>query len=278
MVSLRIRSFSVAAVFLLLCSHSGLAVPGEDPCRVAYLHADKLTEERACEAAANAGDANAQFGYGLILWSGDQPEHDRRAALDWLRKSARQGNHFAQISLAIFLRHKDVEAELRNPIEAYAWMVTSGDEQAARQLRATFAEADATVADRMASDYTAKYAPLQASRAGWWLRATDGVSLAWPGLIVLGFFVAARRRLKRRFLFVIAGIVVAYVSQHLALWGFALGINPLMTPFDSAEQMLNAMIWTFGLAFVVSLLAPTLGVWALYRFWRYRRWIPVSAT
>jgi hypothetical protein len=259
------------------CSIPRVAFSTEDPCRVAYLHADKLTEERACEAAANAGDANAQFGYGLILWSGDQAEHDRRTALDWFRKSARQGNYFAQISLAIFLKHKDVETELRNPIEAYAWMVTSGDEQGARQLRATFKEADATVADRLASDYKAKYAPLQASRAGWWLRVTDGLSLAWPGLIVLGFFVAARRRLKRKFLFVIAGIVIAYVSQHLALWGFALGINPLITPFDSAEQMLNAMIWTFGLSFVLSLLAPSLGVWGLYRFWSYRRWVRVGA-
>jgi len=276
--SLRIRSFSVAAVFLLLCSHSGLAVPGEDPCRVAYLHADKLTEERACEAAANAGDANAQFGYGLILWSGDQPEHDRRAALEWIRKSARQGNYFAQISLAIFLRHKDVEAELRNPIEAYAWMVTAGDDKGAQRLRATFVPRDMASADQLAAEYKAKYAPLETSRAGWWLRATDFLFLSriWPGMVVMGFFLAARKRLTRKLLFVLGGAVIAYASQFLALWALALAMNAAMMRFS--DQLLNAVVWTFGLAFLVSLLAPTLGVWALYRFWRYRRWIPVSPT
>jgi hypothetical protein len=262
---------------LLLGSIPGLAFSIEDLCRVAYSHADKSSEARACEAAANSGDANAELGYGLILWSGDQAAHDRRAALEWIRKSARQGDFVAQISLAGFLNHKDVEPELRNPVEAYAWMVTSGDEQGARRLRATFGETDATMADLMALDYKEKYAPLQASRAGWWLRATDMLSRVWPGLVVLGFFVAARRRLRRKFLFVIAGIVVAYASQHLALWAFALSINPLITPFDSAEKMLDAIIWTFGLSFILSLLAPTLGVWGLYRFWKYRGWIRANA-
>src|SRR5580692_11036043 len=104
---------------LLSCSISGLAFSSEDPCRVAYLHAEKVTEERACEAAANAGDANAELGYGLILWSGDQPVHERRAALEWIRKSARQGDYVAQITLGVFLSHRDIAPELRNPVEAY---------------------------------------------------------------------------------------------------------------------------------------------------------------
>jgi hypothetical protein len=80
---------SAAILSILLCLTSGLALSSEDPCRVAYLHADKSSEERACEAAANAGDADAEFQYGLILWSGvDHPTHDQRAALEWIRKRA----------------------------------------------------------------------------------------------------------------------------------------------------------------------------------------------
>jgi ABC-type spermidine/putrescine transport system permease subunit II len=52
-------------------------------------------------------------------------------------------------------------------------------------------------------------------------------------------------------------------------------MNAVMMRFP--DQMLNAVVWTFGLAFVLSLLAPTLGVWALYRFWVYRRWVRASA-
>jgi hypothetical protein len=259
---------------LFSCSIPGLAVSSENPCRIAYLHAEKISEERACEAAAKAGDADAELEYGLILWRGDQPVHYRGAGLEWIRKSARQGNFVAQISLAGFLKHKDVEPELRNPVEAYAWMVTSGDEQGALRLRATFDQSDMVRADQLAADYKAKYPPPQASRAGWWLRATDFLSRTWPGLIVLGFFVAARRQLTRKWLFVVAGLVIAYASQYFALWALVLAMNVLMMRFP--DQMLNAMVWNFGLALLLSLLAPTLAVWGLY--WWYRRRVRVIAT
>jgi TPR repeat protein len=267
---------SHAVLALILCWVPLVASASDDPCHIAYLHADKASEARACEAAANAGNADAEFQYGLILWSRvGQPNHDHRAALEWIRKSARQGNYVAQISLGGLLKHKDVEPELRNPVEAYAWLVAAGDEQGAHKLRATFNEADAATADRMASDYKTKYSPLQASPAGRWLRHTDFLSRNWPGLIVLGFFLATRRRLTRKLPFVVNGIVIAYASQYLAGWVLALAMNAVMMRFP--DRMLNAAVWTFGLAFVLSLLAPTLGVWALYRFWLHRRWVRASA-
>jgi hypothetical protein len=267
---------SHAVLALILCWVPLVASASDDPCHIAYLHADKASEARACEAAANAGNADAEFQYGLILWSGvGQPNHDHRAALEWIRKSARQGNYVAQISLGGLLKHKDVEPELRNPVEAYAWLVAAGDKQGARRLRGVFNAAEIASADRMASDYKGKYAPQQASAAGRWLRATDLFSRIWPGLVVLGFFLAGRRRLTRKLLLVVIGIVIAYVCQYLAVWVLALAMNAVMMRFP--DQMLNAVVWTFGLAYLVSLLAPTLGVWALYRFWMYRRWARASA-
>jgi len=265
----------MALVFL--CSIPAVAFSSDDPCRVAYLHAEKSSEARACETAANAGDTDAEFQYGLMLWSGvDQPVHDRHAALEWIRKSARQGHLVAQISLGGLLNHKDVEPELRKPVEAYAWLVISGDEQGARRVRATLNQPDMDAADRMATDYKAKYAPLQASRAGSWLRATNFLSRSWPGLSVLGFFIAARRCLRRKLLFVTVGIVIAYASQFLALWALASAMNAAMERFP--DQILNAVAWTFGLAFLVSLLAPTLGVWAVWRFWLRKRRVLATAT
>jgi hypothetical protein len=255
---------SHAILALILCWVPLVASASDDPCHIAYLHADKASEARACEAAANAGNANAEFQYGLILWSGvGQPNHDHRAALEWIRKSARQGNYIAQISLGGLLKHKDVEPELRNPVEAYAWLVAAGDEQGAHKLRATFNEAEIASADQTASDYKTKYAPLQASPAGRWLRRTDFLSSNCPGLIVLGFFLATRRRLTRKLPFVVIGIVIAYACQYLAGWVLALAMNAVMMRFP--DQMLNAVVWTFGLA-----------VWALYRFWLHRRWTQAS--
>jgi TPR repeat protein len=245
---------------------------------VAYLHADKLADARACETAATAGDAEAEFQYGLILWSGvDRPTHDHRAALEWIRKSARQGHLTAQISLGAFLPLRNLEPDSRNPIEGYAWLMTAGDEQGAHKLRATFNQTDAAAADRMAAEFKSKYAPLQASRAGWWLRATDLLTRIWPGLAVLGFFLASRRRLTRKLLFVVVGIVIAYASQYLALWTFALGVNTEMMRLAGSDQILSAVVWTFGLAFALSLLAPTLGVWAVYRLWMRRQQDRASA-
>ena len=254
---------------LILCGVPLVASASEDPCGIAYQHADKLSELKACQAAADAGNADAEFQYGLILWSGvDQPTHDHRAALEWIRKSARRGYLTAQITLGALLPLKDLESDSRNPIEGYAWLVTAGDEQGAHKLRARFNPTDAAAADRLASEYKSKYAPLQASPIGRWLRATDLLTRIWPGSAVLAFFLASRKRLARKLRFVVIGIVIAYASQYLALSVFALAMNAVIMRFPN--QMLNAVVWTFGLAFLVSLLAPTLGVWALYRFWMRR--------
>lgn len=114
------------ACILILMLPSAWAFASDDPCYIAYQHVDKTFEFRACEAAANAGVADAEFGYGLILFSGFDGKNDHRAALDWFRKSARHGHQLAQVTLGLFLNNKDIEAELRNPVEAYAWRVTAG--------------------------------------------------------------------------------------------------------------------------------------------------------
>src|ERR1700674_3453121 len=115
------RGKSGAVLAFVLPLLSTWAYASDDPCFVAYWHVDRTSELHTCEAAANAGDAEAEFGYGLILWSAPDRQNDRRAALDWFRKSAREGHHLAQSSLGVFLTDKRVDAELRNPVEGYAW-------------------------------------------------------------------------------------------------------------------------------------------------------------
>jgi predicted Zn-dependent protease len=50
-------------------------------------------------ASAKAGDAYGQLQAGKLLWAGKGVAENREQALDWLRKSAAQGNRDAQVSL-----------------------------------------------------------------------------------------------------------------------------------------------------------------------------------
>lgn len=69
-----------------------LGLPGptlyaaDDPCTVAYRDGTKANEFNECERAANAGNAQAEFGYGLILFSGHDRKNDHAAGLDWLER------------------------------------------------------------------------------------------------------------------------------------------------------------------------------------------------
>jgi hypothetical protein len=141
-----------------LVSSGVLASSADKACNIAYDDGSNVQEFNECKAGAVSGDAEAEFGYGLILWSGHDRQEDHAAALDWFRKSARQGHLLAQISLGTFLSHTDVEAPLRNPVEAYAWLVTANALDHASRLKDQFTRAQAAEAERLATEYRSKYA------------------------------------------------------------------------------------------------------------------------
>ena len=141
----------------ILVSSSGHASTVRDQCDAAYWDGNRHQELSACQSAAVAGDADAQFQYGLILWSGHDRASDHKAALDWLRRSARQGHLLAQVSLGRFLSDERVEAALRNPTEAYAWLISAGELDAASRLKGSFTQAQAQEASQLAAEYRSKY-------------------------------------------------------------------------------------------------------------------------
>ena len=255
----------IAFIFVLILP-SLWAFASDDPCYMAYWHADESSELHACEAAANAGVADAEFGYGLILWSSPNRQHDHRAALDWFRKSARQGYQLAQSLLGNFLAHKDVEADLRNPVEAYAWRVTVGDQKSAAKLRATLDEREAHEADRLAAEYSAKYGrPRQAASP--WLTGAEVFLRIWPELVVLTFLPFVRRRLKRKLLFIFVGTVIAYTSLYLVDLASTSAIVPtLPIRFVGTENPANVVLWSLSVYALFALTVPPLVVFALSRF------------
>ena len=135
-----------------------VAASSDDPCHDAYWDGSKLEDLSKCKTAAEAGDAAAEFGYGLILWSGHDREEDHKGAVEWFTKSARQGHRLAQIMLGAIFSRKEFPIELRNPVEGYAWFVTAGDTEAAGRVKSQLTQAQYEQAKQLAAEYRAKYA------------------------------------------------------------------------------------------------------------------------
>lgn len=152
----RVRCVKRFAVLLLVFA-CGAAEAVSNDCHDAYWNWHNVAALKRCQVAADSGDPEAQFGYGLILWSGPPKTINRREALDWLRKSARQGHWLAQVTLGTLLQQRELGASLRNRPEAVAWLTRAGEAAGAARLRANLSDADKRAADSLASEFLAKY-------------------------------------------------------------------------------------------------------------------------
>jgi TPR repeat protein len=124
---------------------------------VAYRDNAKTSELVACETSAKTGDADSEFGYGLILFSGHDRTNDRASGLDWFRKGARQGQPLARAILCSVLTRDQIGKGLTNPLEAYAWCSISGSAKRASEIKEGMTAPEAEDAERLASEYLAKY-------------------------------------------------------------------------------------------------------------------------
>src|SRR5258708_29886591 len=95
------RAMCACAAALLVVTP--VAFSSDDSCDSAYWDGRKLQDFARCQDAAITGNAEAEFQYALILWSGHDRKADHRSALEWLRKSARQSHRLAQVWLGSFL-------------------------------------------------------------------------------------------------------------------------------------------------------------------------------
>jgi TPR repeat protein len=155
-----------AGLFLGLMARDKAAETDTDDCHKAYWDWNDTAASKRCERAAKSGDADAQFGYGLILWSGSPSGVDQHAALEWLRRSAEQGHWLAQESLGGMLQMPELESTLQNRAEAFAWLVTAGDSKGAARLRAKLSSGESQDADRLAAEFAAKYPSKRVSAIG----------------------------------------------------------------------------------------------------------------
>jgi TPR repeat protein len=138
----------------------------DNGCKAAYDDGTRRADVARCGAAARAGGPNAEFEYGLLLWSGHDGVIDRKSALDWFRMSARRGHYLAQIMLGKMLSDTKVDANLRNPVESYAWFMAAGAPKAAGKVMATLTTTEARAAEVLGREYQAKYGEMRPARDG----------------------------------------------------------------------------------------------------------------
>jgi len=129
----------------------------KDACDRAYWDWNNSAALMRCKIAAEAGGADSEFGYGLVLWSGPPGSVNRSASLDWFRESARQGHWLAQTFLGGVLQHPELDASLRNRPEAYAWLVTARATKSAAELRTKMSKDEISEGDRLAAEFSTKY-------------------------------------------------------------------------------------------------------------------------
>jgi TPR repeat protein len=84
----------------LLLTSAGLASASDDAAKAAYENGDFATALREYEARAEQGEAEAQFGLGVLYQRGEGVERSRETAAAWYRKAAAQGHVAAQFNLA----------------------------------------------------------------------------------------------------------------------------------------------------------------------------------
>jgi TPR repeat protein len=102
-------------------------------CDKAYWDASLVIEEKKCCKNAELGNDDAQFGYGLILLSGHNRVSKPKEAIEWIKNSAKQGNHLAQTLLGRMLSDSRFGIPLNFP-EAYAWWAVSNNSKSANEL------------------------------------------------------------------------------------------------------------------------------------------------
>jgi hypothetical protein len=136
---------------------TALSHAADTGCKAAYDDSTRGADVARCEAAARAAVPNAEFGYGLLLWSGHDGAIDKISALDRFRLSARQAHYLAQIMLGKMLSDTRVDANLRNPVEGYAWYVAADAPRAAGKVMVTLSTAEAQAAEVLGREYKAKY-------------------------------------------------------------------------------------------------------------------------
>ena len=118
------------------------------------VNADAL---RNCKILAEKGNVNAQLEYGLLLLRLPDKYKDLSQGIFWIRKSAQNGNEYAQVSVAHILSNDKYENKLLNYTEAYTWFAVLNDDVSMKVLATKMNKQELELSKKLAREYVQKY-------------------------------------------------------------------------------------------------------------------------
>jgi TPR repeat protein len=135
-----------------------------EACSEAYQSESATTSLEACRQSAKSGVSGAEYGYGLILWSGQGRQTQPKEAIEWFRRAAKHGNRLARVVLGRFLTDDQVPREIRNLAEGYAWWLVGGEQDAAAELKHRLSPAELSTGEKLAKEFATKYGAYRAAQ------------------------------------------------------------------------------------------------------------------
>ena len=146
---MRALSLSLAVIAGLLAAGTAVADDATDTAlRAAFNTPDRASARRAFAPLAAAGNAAAQFYYGMLLLRGDGGGADPGDARDWLQRAADQGHPVAQFQLGEIHRvGKGVAADAAAAARWYGDAAEGGWFGAQRALAGMLADGDGVPRD-----------------------------------------------------------------------------------------------------------------------------------
>jgi TPR repeat protein len=128
-----------------------------DACSEAYQSETAQASLSACRQNAESGNSGAEFGYGLVLWSGHGRQAQPKESIECFRRAAKQGHLLARVVLGRFLTDDQAPQEIRNLAEGYAWWLVGGEKDAATELKRRLSPSELAKGEQLAKEFAAKY-------------------------------------------------------------------------------------------------------------------------
>ncbi len=169
----RLGSWVVGALLAAVIGAADARAAGFGDGFSAYVSGDYATALGAWRPLAEAGDADAQFGLGLMYQAGRGVEFDSDKAVQWFRKAAEQGSERAQTQLGgMYARGDGVEQDWARAIEWWRKAADQGSPRAQYKLGGAYERGDGVARDLdQAAEWYAMAAGQGYERA--WVRLDD---------------------------------------------------------------------------------------------------------
>ena len=153
----------ITSVFLFF--HCCLSIHSFASCAEIWIDKVNISALEDCRIKAESGDKDAQFEYGLWLIRLPEEYQNIPEAIKWIKKSAINKHHVAQVAMGKFLSGEMESDQFPiNLLESYAWYLTANEFKASDRIKAKMKPEEVKKADNLAEQYIIKYQAFKLER------------------------------------------------------------------------------------------------------------------